>query len=308
MNILTLGGRGFIGSNLAKILSHKHHLIIFDHPKQDSQDLQSLQNTSVVEGDIQDKTALEKLFQDQQIDLVINLISNLVPGTSFSATLDNLNADLNSTMYLIHLMKKHKVDKFIYFSSGGAVYGDNGSSPNREDSPTNPISYYGWTKLTLEKYILLEHKLSGLQYLILRPSNAYGPKQKLISNQGLIAVALGKALQDKELNIWGDGNNVRDYIHVNDVTSAVDRLIDLGKFNQIFNVGTGKGTSVKEVLKIIEAVTDKKLKVNYLPKRSVDVPANILDSSKLIQAAKWKPEIDLRTGIEEFWQRLRGNI
>jgi UDP-glucose 4-epimerase len=143
--------------------------------------------------------------------------------------------------------------------------------------------------------------------VIVRPSNPYGKGQKSNSKQGLIAVALGKILNNKPIEIWGDGSVIRDYLHINDLCLAIKKIILNESWDKIYNIGSGKGISINKIISIIEEITKKKLEINYLPSSAVDVSINILDISKINSDNGWKPQIELREGIEELWKFFSKN-
>lgn len=283
-NILILGGKGFIGSNLAEFLVNEN------------------ENVIVFKGDFNDSETVEKVFKENKIDIVIHLISSIIPATPFEKIIKN--TEINSTINLLDIMRKRGVNKIMFFSSGGAVYGTNGQKVNKEDSPTNPINFYGWLKLTIESYLQMNHRVHGLNYIILRPSNAYGKRQNIQGGQGLIAVTLGKLLQNKPIEIWGNGEVVRDYIYIDDLCRAVFLLIKNRQWNNIYNVGGGKGTNVNEILGIIKKITGINFGINYKESREVDIPVNILDVSKLKNSIPWGELTGIEKGIKVFWKEL----
>ena len=283
-NILILGGKGFIGSNLAEFLVNEN------------------ENVIVFKGDFNDSETVEKVFKENKIDIVIHLISSIIPATPFEKIIKN--TEINSTINLLDIMRKRGVNKIMFFSSGGAVYGTNGQKVNKEDSPTNPINFYGWLKLTIESYLQMNHRVHGLNYIILRPSNAYGKRQNIQGGQGLIAVTLGKLLQNKPIEIWGNGEVVRDYIYIDDLCRAVFLLIKNRQWNNVYNVGGGKGTSVNEILRIIKKITGINFGINYKESREVDIPVNILDVSKLKNSIPWGELTGIEEGIKTYWKEL----
>ena len=163
----------------------------------------------------------------------------------------------------------------------------------------NPINYYGYSKLMIENYIFYLNRTKNLSFLILRPSNVYGKYQKLDSKQGFIAVALNKALSNETIEIWGDGNVVRDYIDVIDVSNGLNELINMDASDTILNIGTGKGSSLNDILSMIEKNLKIDLKINYKNKRKVDVNKVILNINKIKEVIGFTPK-DLTIGLENF--------
>jgi len=214
-NILILGGNGFIGSNLAEFFVNKgENVIVFGKKKSSYLNLKPVENNiKIIKGDFNDEKDIRKIFNKNTIDIVIHLVSVVIPSTPFDEIVKN--KEISSTMKLLNIMHKNDVHKIIYISSGGAIYGMNGKKINKEDSPTRPINFHGWSKLTIETYIQMYHKTHNMNYLILRASNVYGKNQNPRGNLGLIAVTLGKLFRGKQIEIWGDGKIVRDYIYIN---------------------------------------------------------------------------------------------
>lgn len=302
-NILILGGGGFIGSNLTEFLINAGESVIVFSKKEPNYSNSISDKIKIIIGDFDNLETIEKIFEKNQIDIVVHLISSILPATPLEKVLKN--TEITSTIKLLDIMRKRGVNKIIFFSSGGAVYGANGQKINTEDSPTNPINFYGWLKLTIESYIQMNHRIHGLNYIILRPSNAYGKKQNIQGHQGLIAVTLGKLLQNKPIEIWGDGKIVRDYIYIDDLCRALVLLIKNRRWNNIYNVGSGKGTSVNEILGIIKKMIGINFIINYKENRKVDVPINILDNSKLKNSIPWGKLTSLEKGVKTYWEELR---
>ena len=156
-----------------------------------------------------------------QMDMVFHLVSTTVPKTSNDDPAFDVMSNVVETIYLLEQCAKGKVKKIVFVSSGGAVYGTPAALPVPEDSPEKPESSYGITKLAIEKYLELFHRLYGLNYVILRPSNPYGERQNPDGDQGVIAVFLGKIAKGQAIDIWGDGSNVKDYVYIGDLIDGI---------------------------------------------------------------------------------------
>lgn len=202
-----------------------------------------------------------------------------------------------------------KVSKFIFVSSGGTVYGNQpAGTPVRESAQTWPVSLYGTSKLCIEHIALLYFSQRELPAVIVRPGNAYGMGQVPFRGQGLVSTALASGLTGREVTIFGDGHAVRDYVHVVDIADAIARLVESGKPGEIYNVGTGIGVSVRELLEayIVPALARDgvRLDVTYHSARRADVEYNVLDSSRLTTLTGWKPAIGLADGIDQVLRWL----
>lgn len=304
-NILILGGNGFIGSNLAELFVNKgENVIVFDREESDYKKLNALSNKiKIIKGNFDDPQIIKKIFDENKIDIVIHLISSVLPATPFHEFVKN--KEITSTINLLNIMKEKGVNKIIYFSSGGAIYGLNGEKINKESSPTQPINFYGWTKLAIETYIQTSHHTHGINYLILRVSNLYGKNQNPMSNQGLIAVTVGKLLRKEKIEIWGDGEIIRDYINIDDCSKALYLLIQNNKWNNIYNTGSSVGTSVNQILEIIKNISAIDFPIEYEKSRKIDVPFNILDTTKIKNEIPWKITTKLEDGIKKYWEELK---
>lgn len=304
--ILLAGGAGFIGSNLAREhVRRGDRVIVYDRPDARWENLAPLgDRCRTLRGDLRDGACLEALFSEERVDLVVFLASTIVPGAAIDAGGDVIRDDLAPLAGLLAAMRRHGVGRIVFLSSGGTVYGLGAKVPSREGDPTRPLNLYGWLKLAGEQYVELCQRHYGLEYQVLRPSNAYGWGQRLSGNQGIIPVAFGRILRGEPLEIWGDGSAVRDYLFVDDLVRAIVDLGRQGGWNEVYNVGSGVGTTLREVLELVQAVSGRPLSVRYAPARNVDLPASVLDVSKLERTIAWEGLVPLRVGLERFWRAL----
>lgn len=301
MRVLLLGGAGFIGSHLATALSLRgEHVVSVLEPVSAPVDRIQHLPVHLYRGSLSDTELLESILVQEDIQAVIHLVSTLVPGCGFADFEKEFEQVVAPSIRLMELCSKHHV-KLVYFSSGGTVYGERSTfEPFTEEDALAPISHYGWSKQMMEESIRYMHRTQGLRYLILRPSNAYGPGQNLHGRQGLIAVALGKALRKEAVSVWGDGIAVRDYIYIDDLVQATLSL--LGKedaFNKTFNVGSGVGYSVNDILRILKEVSGLELSVNYLPARQEDVSHVVLAIDRIQDMIDFQP-LGIQEGIQRF--------
>lgn len=200
------------------------------------------------------------------------------------------------------------VRKVIYVSSGGTVYGLPQSIPITEKHPTDPICSYGITKLTIEKYVAMYAGSAGIDFRILRPSNVYGPGQQLHLGQGVIGVLAAKAMRGHKLEIWGSGDEQRDYLFVDDLVDAFHKILDYEGPERIFNVSSGKGHSVNDIVCLLRTHLTPFPPIQYADSRDFDVPVNILDSSLLRRTTSWVPQVDLKTGLARTIEWLKHQL
>jgi UDP-glucose 4-epimerase len=233
-------------------------------------------------------------------DCCVHLVTTTLPFTSNENMMFDIESNLMGSVQLMKQAAKAKFKKLVYISSGGTVYGPSKSDKIAETHPTSPLSSYGITKLAVEKYLSLYQELHGLRSVALRLSNPFGERQRIKSLQGAVAVFVGAAVQDRELQIWGDGSVVRDYIYVTDVANAVLKALEYEGLEKVFNVGSGHGQSLLDVVKVVEETVGKKLKIVFQAGRSVDASRNVLDISKASELLRWTPEIDFPTGVQKM--------
>jgi UDP-glucose 4-epimerase len=307
--VLLLGGAGFIGTNLAEYFVKQNvEIFVFDRKESNWENVkQFVPESNIIFGDFNDLDSLNDLLENHKIDIVVHLIASIIPETTIEKVVNELNQNLVNTIYLLEKMRQSGINKLVFFSSGGTVYGNNSQAVNSENSQTVPINSYGWTKLCIEKYIQMQSYRYGLQYLIVRPSNPYGRYQNIFGRQGLIAVTLGKVLNGQPIEIWGDGSVIRDYIFVEDLSRIVFELIQKNRWNEIYNIGSGIGTSINDVIDTIESVIGNKLIRKYKDARTIDFPVNILNNTKLYEQLGELDFISLKEGINRTWEWVTRN-
>jgi UDP-glucose 4-epimerase len=304
MRCLVLGGAGFLGSNLLKhLVQHNFDITVFQSRNASLKRIKQYEDKYKLIQDDFTSLSEEKLDEmTRDVDIVIHLISTSTPATSNQNVFKDASSNILPTINLLDACVKNKIKKFIFYSSGGTVYGDTQEIPIIEGLPTDPISAYGVHKLTIEKYLHLYKTLYGLDSYILRISNPYGEEQSSISGQGLISTLVYKAVNGKGIEIWGDGGVVRDYIYVDDVSNAVIKLIKYSGNIKIYNISSGEGKSINQILDYLKDIHVGNLKIKYMQSRDFDVRINILDNTKAKKELGWAPMIDLKCGIDRMYK------
>lgn len=307
MEVLVIGGCGFIGSHVVDLLRKEGHNVRIA--------TRNIKN--VVEGTYYVPRWVDDLVDAgfcidalHGVDAVIHLGSSTIPQTSNENPLDDINDNLVSTVNLLKLMRIKGIKNLVYVSSGGAIYGKSRQPLIHEDHALNPVSSYGVVKAAIENYIKMEMYLHGLCATILRPSNPYGPRQKA-GAQGVIGNFLWNIANDKPCEIWGDGSIVRDYIYVEDVARAclfaVNGNSNFGRTSDIYNISSGVGHSINDLLPIIGKVVGKPVSFVYHQGRNFDIKRSVLSNEKPWAHLDWKPKIELEEGIAKTWKWIQEN-
>lgn len=316
MAILVCGGAGYIGSHMvAALLEKGEDVVVLDNFQKGHKE--AILDGKVYEGDLRDRSVLDKVFTENNIDAVIDFAADSLVGESVTKPLEYFENNVGGTLSLLRAMKDYGV-KNIVFSSTAATYGEPESTPILESDRTFPTNPYGESKLTVEKILKWCDNAYGIRYTALRYFNAAGahesgkigedhrPESHLIPL--IIEAALGKR---EKIMIFGDDYNtedgtcIRDYIHVMDLAEAhllaVDRLRKGGE-SRIFNLGNGKGFSVKEVIEVTRNVTGREIKAEVAPRRAGDPAVLIASSQKAIEELGWEPKFaSLETIIKTAW-------
>ena len=296
MNCLLLGGGGFLGYHLClALLAAGHKVRIFDRPHRKRFTVPAGGAVEWFAGDFANQEDLELALSG--CDILYHLVGTTLPSSSNENPAYDVETNVVSTLRLLDLARQRRGVKIIFISSGGTVYGIPQGVPIKESHPTNPICSYGITKLAVEKYLFLYRQLYGLDSYVFRLANPFGERQEAAAEQGAVSVFLKKALQDEVIEIWGDGSVVRDYIYVKDAIDALVRAVGYAGDVRIFNIGSGRGRSLCELLSVIEQVLGRPVRHVFSPARACDVPANVLDISLARKILDWRPRIPFVDGL-----------
>jgi UDP-glucose 4-epimerase len=306
MKCLVLGGGGFLGSHVCEaLLKEGCHVRIFEKEWVNKENVRHfLSQVEWVEGDFTNQKHLREIVKS--MDYVIHCVGTTLPMSSNENPVYDISSNLIPTLYLLEALRNSDIKRIVFFSSGGTIYGSSESRPILEEHQTNPLCSYGIQKLAIEKYLRLYLYLYGLDYAILRVSNAYGERQRPHHSQGVVAVFLYKALKKEEIEVWGDGSVVRDYVYVSDVADAVVALLKYSGKHKLFNISSGVGLSVRDLIEKIEIVTGFRAKVSFTQGRAFDVSANVLDNSLAKKELLWNPRIGFEDGLKRTMAYLLG--
>jgi UDP-glucose 4-epimerase len=298
---LILGGNGFIGSHLADLLVNKGYSVrIFDSFQFKTANLQNVaKNIELINGDFLNETQITSALKG--VDYIFHYISTTVPATAVKDPVFDIQSNLVGSVKLLQLAVMNGVQKIIFPSSGGTVYGEPTTFPVKETHTLDPQDPYGISKLAIEKYLNYFNRIYGLDYLILRYSNPYGERQNPNGQQGVIPVFLKRIKLGEPPVIYGDGTMERDYIYVGDAIEATITALQAKTKDKVFNVGSGESVSVNKLLAIISDVTGKKINPLYVKDTIVRVHKTYLDISRIREQVGWKPTTNLKEGITKTW-------
>lgn len=302
--VLLIGGMGYVGRKLQEPLlkaSYRVHVLDKTVPEQRGEE-----EIEFHEGLLSDESILKEVLG--RCGTVFYLASDSVPTTT--AKSPALEGELNVLPFLkfLNIFQDYHGVHLVYISSGGTIYGNPDTIPVDESSPVSPISYHGAGKAAIEAFLHVCSSQFDNRITILRPSNLYGPHQPYVPGFGIIRTMLEKLKRDESVEIWGDGEVVRDYLYIDDFVSSC--LVSIPFENQqqklrIFNVSSGQSLSINQLCDAIEEATRRRLKKVFLPGRTIDVKSVILDCSRIKMELGWQPVVGMNEGIKRTWQWMQ---
>lgn len=297
MNILILGAAGFIGTNLAIELSKSkdNNLTLVDKSREYFVPEIKKTNVNIVDCCL-DSDMDYSILQGQ--DVVFHLVSTVIPTNSNQHITQDIKTNVIFSSILFESCVRYGVKKVIFISSGGTVYGKDVVCPISEDMPTNPITSYGIQKITIEKLLFLYNYMYGLDYRIIRLSNPYGPYQRPNGLLGAVTTFTYNALKELPIYVYGDGSVIRDFIYIDDVIRGIMNIFLHDSKHKVYNLGSGYGTSINELIETISSVLSCKLNLIYKDSRTVDVPVNYLNINRYETEFGKLNSLSLRDGIK----------
>ncbi len=303
--ILVTGGAGFIGSNVVdRLIKEGHKVVVVDDLSTGFKRNLNKQ-AKFYEIDIRDR-GMENIFKKEKFDYVIHHAAQMDVRRSTKEPEFDAEVNILGSLNLILNSQKYGVKKFIYASTGGAIYGEAKYLPADEKHSVNPLSQYGISKHTVEHYLYLYKALYGLNYTVLRYPNVFGPRQNPeINEAGVNSIFIGLMLKGKIPTIFGDGEQLRDYTYVDDVVEANLLAIEKGT-NEILNIGTGVGVSVNQIFEMLAKILDFKEKAIYAAPREGEIQRIYLDAAKAGDVLGWRPKVSFEEGLKrtvEWWRK-----
>ena len=310
MEILVTGCAGFIGSHMCdKLLNDDYNVVGIDNLVKDEsynnkkgnlEFLSKHENFRFYKNDITDykKTAL--IFSKNSFDKIIHLAAKTGVRNSINQPIECTYNNVNGTLVLLELCSKYELSDFI-FGSSSSVYG-NIDEPFKEDMECSPISPYGLSKRTCEMYGQVFSSLHGINFISLRFFTVYGPRQR---EDMAIAKFVNNIVNDKPIQVYGDGNSKRDYTYIDDIVEGIKSVIDREFYFEILNIGSGRSTELTELIEIIEQILDKKATIEYDEKQQGDVDVTLANIAKSKDLIGYEPKIDIRTGIKRYIEWIK---
>lgn len=294
-----IGGSGFIGrAVVAELLARGRKVVVVGRQTQPSISFPSAVRYVTTSSE----NALWQALKSSQE--VIDLAYATVPQTSFQDPINDIVVNLPEAVRLFDMVASLPIRKFVWVSSGGTVYGRTNAPLIAETHPTQPLSPYGITKLAIEKYAHMYFESRNLPIVCVRPSNAFGEGQRAYSGQGFIATAIASILDGRELTLFGPNGTIRDYLHVTDMAAGIVAALLHGRPGEVYNIGSSQGLTNRQVLDQLAPLAAHiglEVRVQVLPVRSFDVPANVLQNSKISAETGWQQQLSFTQALAQTW-------
>jgi UDP-glucose 4-epimerase len=301
MKVLVTGGAGFIGSNVVDALIEKGYDVCVVDNLSTGKEANVNKKARLHRCDICDVNALSAVFEKEKPEAVMHLAAQINVRSSLADPLFDARTNVLGAINLLECCKKHGVRKVVYSSSGGAVYGEPRGNPVDENHPVAPLSPYGASKYAVEKYLDFYGAVHGLDFVILRYGNVYGPRQDPAGEAGVIAIFTDRMLAGQRITINDDGDQTRDFVYVGDVAKANVLALEKdtkGMKERAFNIGDGTPTSVNDIVRGLEAAVQTKVDVKHGPAIKGEVRHIYLNIDKAMKQLGFRPTVSFEEGLK----------
>lgn len=304
MRILVTGGAGFIGSHVVDaLIGLGHEVAVVDDLSTGRREYLN-PDARFYHLDIRDAQRLEEVFAAEHPEIVNHQAARANVRESMGKPILYAEVNVIGSLNLLELSRKYGVERFIYASTGGAVYGEPEYLPADESHPINPLDPYGASKHFVEHYLHLYGLNYGLRYTTLRYANVYGPRQDPYGEAGVVAIFTGQMLKGEEPVINGSGEQERDLVYVGDIVEANIKAMETGD-NQVYNLGWGVGTSINEIFARLKETTGYEKEAVHGPPKLGEVFKIYLDASKAQRELGWAPRVRLDEGLRRTVEYFR---
>lgn len=296
MKILVTGGAGFIASNVSDALINEGHNVVIIDDLSGGKMENVNPKAKFYKMDIQD-AQVENIFRDEKIEVMVHHAAQMDVRKSVADPKFDASVNVLGFLNLMEFGRKYGLKKVIFASTGGAIYGEQDYFPADENHPNRPLSPYGITKLVTEKYLFFYKEVYGIEHVILRYANIYGPRQSPHGEAGVVAIFTSKMLNGEQPVINGDGKQTRDYVFVGDVVNANLLALQYSGSN-IFNIGTGIETDVNQLFHHLKTHTRSSCEERHAPVKAGEQMRSVISSKKISEALGWKPTVSIEDGLK----------
>lgn len=307
MKVLVTGGAGFIGSHLVRqLMEAGDDVISLDNLSTGRRENLPSQARLVIM-DIHDKM-VEDIFRQEQFDSVVHLAGQTLVSDSMADPQNDMYQNIAGTVHILECCRKYGVKRII-FSSSAATYGDvdEKALPIPETLPQLPLSFYGLTKTTVERYLALYQQIFGIHYVVLRFSNVYGERQGNGGEGGVISIFAKALAQGKGITIYGDGKQTRDFVYAGDIARGIRKALFTDNFDTCYNLSSETEISLNELVRVFSDIVGKKIVPEYGLAREGDIIRSSLSNKKARNNLQWEPEVSLEDGLKRTYEYFKNN-
>jgi UDP-glucose 4-epimerase len=300
LKILITGGAGFIGSHIADALTASgHSVVVLDNLS--SGKIENINSDiQFVEGDVRDRALVDRVFKEYRFDAVNHHAAQMDVRKSVEDPIFDAETNIIGSLNLLEASVRYSVKRFMFASTGGAIYGEQDYFPADENHPTCPESPYGIAKRSIELYLHYYKKVHGLEHTIFRYANVYGPRQDPHGEAGVVSIFINALLENRQCTIFGDGEQTRDYVFVGDVVRAHLSALEKNKDSETFNISTGIETSVNDLFKMLSDILTSGIATPiHADARKGEQKRSVCSYEKVMSKLGWKPEMSLEDGLKK---------